>query len=342
MRLPAAMLLAVLPAAAHPAEDLHAGLDEIAERIVGLAAEGSTVAVSTVTHDDGTCSELSNFASETLINDLFTASEGRLRLIERSQLGAIFREMNLVFDGTVAPAAARRLGEIQGVESIVTGRVTTFGETVQVVARLIGTEDGAVLAVAEADFPLLDAVEAMMAGRSREACGFAGPESASPAPKVASDPTPEQATPAGDEVFTSDVFSADIAVLRYDSSTGEGSTTVRFSNISDKPIALSYVRESLAISQLAKGSLTSGSDWPDIRVCRRGTAENCTSDNPLYATVVPPGMSARLTFDLDGASDLEVPSFTISMGVVVTPDAADPETYDVQTVSFTEVTPTMR
>ena len=336
MRLPAAMLLAVLPAAAHPAEDLHAGLDEIAERIVGLAAEGSTVAVSTVTHDDGTCSELSNFASETLINDLFTASEGRLRLIERSQLGAIFREMNLVFDGTVAPAAARRLGEIQGVESIVTGRVTTFGETVQVVARLIGTEDGAVLAVAEADFPLLDAVEAMMAGRSREACGFA------PAPG-GDDATPagERPRPEGGPTFASDVFEAEVVGLHYAPSTGEASAAIRFRNTSEAPIGLSYVSKSLAVADGAGGFMSLKDTWSGIRVCST-TRSRCTAGNSSYATTIPAGKAAQLNFDLEGASDVEDPSLTMSMEFVVTPNAADTETYDVRMVSFFDVAPSTR
>jgi len=125
------------------AVDVDAGLDEIAAQIFDRAASRNgdasppSIAISTFTHGDGTCSQLSNYASEFVVDSLFNASGGDVEIIERSQLAAIFRELDLVYDGTVAPDAAKRVGEISGVDALITGSLIEFGEEVKLQARLI-------------------------------------------------------------------------------------------------------------------------------------------------------------------------------------------------------------
>ena len=123
------------------------------------------------------------------MGSIHEAAGGRLRLIERSAPSAILRERRPSHDGTIAPQAARSLGQVEGVRAIAAGTVTEFGERVVLQSRLIGTGDGTVLAPARSSFPIVETVEGMMAERSRGACGFAaaaepGPEDAAPTVQV--------------------------------------------------------------------------------------------------------------------------------------------------------------
>ena len=353
-RAPILALAAVVAMPAEAAETLDASLSEIAGQIVSEAvarAEGEApviVGVSTFTHHDGSCSDLTNFVSELLVGSLYEAADGRLRLIERSALAAIFRERELSYDGTIAPEAARSLGQIEGVQAIVTGTVTEFGERVVIQSRLIGTGDGTVLAPARSSFPVVDTIEGMMAERSRGACGFAAP-----AEEAAAEPgATVQATVATDaarpgppaaRTYASDAFEAEIVSLTYAAATGEASVGLRFANTTDAEIGLSYLPRSLAVSDGAGGVMERDEVWSGLRECDTTIYfSRCNTSDPRYATVIDPGKFAQLNFNLAGAKDLEAPSLTLTFDLIVTPDTADTETYDVRSVGFFDVEPEMR
>ncbi|QYX56745.1 CsgG/HfaB family protein [Roseovarius sp. SCSIO 43702] len=342
-------------APAQAAGTVDGSLEEVAAQIVTRtqADEPPTIGISTFTHGDGTCSELSNYVTEFIVDSLFNAGEGKINIIERSQLSAIFREMELVFDGTIAPDAAKQLGEIEGVDAIVTGSLIQFGEQVKMQARLISTENGRLFATARSSFPSVGSVANMMATRSRAQCGFS-PEADDAGTGTGAGGTQVVVVDTGGAAgggqaqglaepsrrFSSDVYEAEVSSLVYSKSKGEMSVSMRFKNTSENPIGLSFVPKTLSVADGAGGFMEYKDNWSGIRTCYSASALHyCNTSSPQYATTVQPGKVSQLNFLMQGAKDLESPKISLAMEFVVTPNTADIDSYEVQSVGFYDMVP---
>ncbi|MBM7066159.1 FlgO family outer membrane protein [Actibacterium sp. 188UL27-1] len=328
------------------AGSLDEALTEIAGQIVESLPQDDlpTVAISTFTHTGNTCSDLSNYISEIMLPTV--QRNGNFRIFARSQLSAIFRELELVYDGTISPSAAQEIGKISGVEAILTGNITPFGQRLMVIATLIDTSDGGVLASATADFPITETERALLATQNAALCGFINRSGGSgPATTSASSTTTGglPLAPSGDTSFSSDIFEAQVASLYYAPTSGDTTWTIRFRNISDKPIGLSAVPGSFSIADGIGGVMAMGEQWSGVRQCYRATQlQYCNTSDPKYATILPPGKVAQLNFNSSGAKDLANPLLTVSMEFVVTPDTSDTATYDVRSVGFFDLQPVIR
>lgn len=342
--------MAGLAGTAEAASSVDESLDEIAGQIVERTrTDGTaTIGISTFTHSDGTCSDLSNYVSEFVVDSLFNAGEGKIDIIERSQLSAIFREMELVFDGTIAPDAAKRLGEIEGVDALVTGSLIQFGEQVKVQARMIGTQDGRLFATARSEFPSVGSVAEMMATRSRSACGFAeasGGEAATTQVVVVESGSgqasvQQQSLAEPSRRYSSDVYEAEVSSLIYSKSKGEATFAMRFKNTTENTIALSYLPKSISIADGQGGFMEPKGNWSGLRTCYgEGYLQYCNSSDPKYATVLPPGKVAQLNFQVVGDKDIETPRFTLALELVVTPNVEEKEAYAVQSLGFYDMPP---
>lgn len=344
--------LGLIASSAFAAESIDGGLDEMATQIVQRTANdgGSNVGISTFTHSDGTCSQLSNYISEFIVDSLFNAGQGQIDIIERSQLSAIFREMELVYDATIAPDTARRLGEIAGVDALVTGSLIEFGEVVKVQARLISTKDGKLFATARSDFPMIGTIGQMMEGRSRAACGFTDAKGApvETASAPASATTAQNAgssgiTPASDaaNIYESDIFVAQISNAIYSAAKGEMTISMRVQNTSDKAIAVSYLNKSMSLSDGAGGEMVLEGYPTGMRTCTN-YVQYCTSARPDFASTIPAGKIGQLNFKFTGDGKLTDPVMTMALEMVITPDAGDSETYDVRSINFLDIKPTVK
>lgn len=343
---------ALSSAPALAASSVDGSLDEIAGQIVDRTKSDNRamIGISTFTHSDGTCSDLSNYISEFIVDSLFNAGSGKIDIIERSQLSAIFREMKLVFDGTIAPDAAKRLGEIEGVDAIVTGSLIQFGETIKVQARMISTVDGRLFATARSEFPSVGSVSEMMVERSRGFCGFAEvetPANTASSPSVVvienRSATADTQTPAPlakpSRRFSSDVFEAEVSSLRYSKSKGSASFVVRFKNTSDKDISLSYVSSSLSATDGQGGFMSYSGNWSGLRSCP-SSFSSCTATTPTRSNMLAAGQVAQLNFLMNAEKGIEKPEISLSFELVVTPDAEEAKDgYFVQSVGFFDMVP---
>ncbi|WP_095589029.1 CsgG/HfaB family protein [Actibacterium ureilyticum] len=351
--LPAVLALGLAGGMAQAADGVDSSLDEIAQQIVTKTrADGvPIIGISTFTHSDGTCSELSNYITEFLVDSLFNAGEGQIELIERSQLSAIFRELELVYDGTIAPDAAKKLGEIEGVDALVSGSLIEFGERIKLQARLISTENGKLFSTARSDFPLIGSVSKMTATRSRGACGFTA------APGAAAEPAGQTVTVVtGDttttiapapvterRVYNSDIFDAHIVSLFYSPNSGEISVAIRFNNKSDNEIALSYIPKTITASDATGTVMTGQGEVAGIRTCRGlGYMGQCNSTYPQYASVVPAGKPAQMNFTIAGVKGLEQLIMTLAFEMVVTPNTSEAGEYAARSIGYFDLVPTVR
>lgn len=334
------------------ASSVDGSLDAIAGQIVERTkSDGrTTIGISTFTHSDGTCSDLSNYISEFIVDSLFNAGSGKIDIIERSQLSAIFREMELVFDGTIAPDAAKRLGEIEGVDAVVTGSLIQFGETVKVQARMISTVDGRLFATARSEFPSVGSVSDMMEERSRGFCGFAevkATEGGVPNPSVVvienrAHATDAQATvplAAPSRRFSSDVYEAEVSSLKYSKSKGTASFAVRFKNTTEKEISISYVSNSLAVTDGQGGFMEYKGNWSGLRSCN-SSFNRCSANSPDRSTTIAAGKIAQLNFSMSAEKGIEKPQISLGFELVVTPDAEEAKDgFVVQSVGFFDMVP---
>ena len=351
---PTALIAALgLTQAAHAASTVDGALDEVATTIVErIQGDGvPTIGISTFTHADGTCSDMSNYINEFIVDSLFNVGNGRVDIIERSQLSAIFREMKLVFDGTIAPDAAKALGEIEGVDALVTGSLVQFGEMIKIQARMISTENGRLFATARSEFPNVGSVANMMATRSRAQCGFAEeggaanavttqmqPKSANTATNSAvSSPTASMVAPS--RKFESAAFDAEVTRLVV-SEKGDANFVVRFHNKGETPIGLAYIKESLSVVDETGAPLTYKDNWRGIETCYSVTQTNfCTGGDPRYATVLAVGQTIQHSFTMSGVKDPGSAELTLGLRLVVTPDTSEAGARSVLPVTFFDVSP---
>lgn len=128
-----------------------------------LASSGKkNVAVVDFTDLTGNTTELGRFLAEELSVDLAMVAKG-FRVIDRTHLKAILQENKLAATGVIDPQTARKLGQIAGVEALVTGTVTPFGDSVRLTVKVLDTATAEMLTATNTDIPKTKAVEELLA-----------------------------------------------------------------------------------------------------------------------------------------------------------------------------------
>jgi TolB-like protein len=155
-----ALLLAPVAAVPAFAQDLKTVSSSLSSRI---AASGRrTVAVIDFTDLQGNVTELGRFLAEELSVDLVGDAKG-FEVIERTQLKTILQEHKLATTGLIDPQTARKLGQIAGVDALVTGIITPLGDSVRLSAKVLDTTTAKMIAASTVDIPKTRAVEELLA-----------------------------------------------------------------------------------------------------------------------------------------------------------------------------------
>ncbi len=147
-----------------------------------------TVAVVDFTDLQGNITELGRFIAEELSVDLTISAKG-FEVIDRTHLRSILAEHKLSISGLVNPDTVKKLGQIAGVQAIVTGSVTPFGDSIRLTCKVIATDTARVISAGKGDIAKTKAIEELL-GRGIETAAPGAPAPAKPAPG-----TPAPATP---------------------------------------------------------------------------------------------------------------------------------------------------
>jgi TolB-like protein len=170
------LLLTAITAVPSFAQDMKTVSASLASRI---AASGrKTVAVIDFTDLQGNVTELGRFLAEELSVDLVADAKG-FEVIERTQLKVILQEHKLATTGLIDPQTARKLGQIAGVDALVTGTITPFGDTVRLSAKVLDTTTARMIAASTVDIPKTRAIEDLLAKGIESPQPSSGPEPAS-------------------------------------------------------------------------------------------------------------------------------------------------------------------
>lgn len=131
---------------ASAATDLCKQIKETYRRKKVKAAKAEKIAIIEFTDKSSRSSNLGTLLSEELVSRLFQMKD--FQLIERQLLEKVLEEHKLGAEGLLDPATMKELGRLLAVEGILVGTSYAEGDTVEVNARLISTEDGTLQAVA--------------------------------------------------------------------------------------------------------------------------------------------------------------------------------------------------
>ena len=134
-------------------------------------ANRKNLAVIDFTDLQGGTTELGRFLADELSSELSDNTRG-LEIIDRSNLRSILVEHKFSMSGLVNPKTIKALGKFSGVDALVIGTVTPFGDSVRVSLKVISTETAKVVASAKVDIPRTKAIEELL---SREIKPVAGP-----------------------------------------------------------------------------------------------------------------------------------------------------------------------
>ena len=121
-------------------------IDSLSKTMADKIAEAGKKKVAVVDFTDlqGTVTELGRFVSEEFSVSLVSAGKG-FRVVDRTHLQSIIKENKLSTTGVIDPKTARKLGKIAGVEALVTGSLTSFGDNVRITVKILDTETAEVI-----------------------------------------------------------------------------------------------------------------------------------------------------------------------------------------------------
>jgi curli biogenesis system outer membrane secretion channel CsgG len=140
--------------------EVQAAAEAVSER---LAAAGKrSVAVVDFTDLQGEPTELGRFLAEEISVALVSSSRP-LEVVDRTNLKVLLQEHKLAATGLIDPATAKKLGQIAGVDALVTGTLTPFGDTVRLTLKVLDTATARIVAAATAEIPKTKAIEELVA-----------------------------------------------------------------------------------------------------------------------------------------------------------------------------------
>lgn len=121
-----------------------------------------SVAVVDFTDLQGNVTELGRFLAEEFSVALAGAGKG-FEVVDRTHLKSIIAEHKLSSTGIIDPQTARKLGEIAGVEVLITGTITPFGDSVRISVKILDTATAKIIGASSGDIAKTKAIEELLA-----------------------------------------------------------------------------------------------------------------------------------------------------------------------------------
>jgi TolB-like protein len=149
-------------------------IKNISQELARKIEESGKKSIAVVDFNDlqGNITELGRFLAEEFSTALVTTGKG-FEVVDRTHLKSILAEHKLSFTGLIDPQTARKLGKIAGVEAIVTGTITPFGDSVRLSVKVLVTDTAKVITASTGNIPKTKAIEELLT-REVVKTGFSG------------------------------------------------------------------------------------------------------------------------------------------------------------------------
>ncbi len=132
----------------------------MAEKIA--KAGKKTIAVVDFTDLQGNVTELGRFLAEEFSVALAGTSKG-FEVVDRTHLKSILVEHKLSSTGIIDPQTARKLGQIVGVDALITGTITPFGDSIRISVKVLDTTTAKVVSASTGNIAKTKAIEELLA-----------------------------------------------------------------------------------------------------------------------------------------------------------------------------------
>jgi TolB-like protein len=130
---------------------------------VNIASAGKKiVAVVDFTDLQGNVTELGRFLAEEFSIAMAGADKGFM-VVDRTHLKSIIEEHKLSSTGLIDPQTARKLGKIAGVEALITGTITPFGDSIRLAVKVLDTETAKMISASSGNIAKTQAIEELLA-----------------------------------------------------------------------------------------------------------------------------------------------------------------------------------
>ena len=131
----------------------------MADRIIQTGIQ--TVAVADFTDLQGNVTELGRFLAEH-ISVALAGSGRRLMVVDRTHIRTLLKEHKLSSTGLIDPATARQLGKVAGVEALITGTITPFGDTIDMTIKVLHTETAKIIDASTVNIAATEAIKVLL------------------------------------------------------------------------------------------------------------------------------------------------------------------------------------
>jgi TolB-like protein len=302
-----ALLFSMAAALPGNAQDMRPISASLAARLDATGRKA--VAVIDFTDLQGNVTELGRFLAEELSVALVSDAKS-FAVVDRTHLKALLRENKLASTGLIDPQTARQLGKIAGVDVLLTGTLTAFGDSVRLAVKALDTETARILGAATAEIAKTKVIEELLGKGVGEALG---------APSSAAGPTagsPRRATPTTASGTTGTSFANDFlavtarsAGVAYNRNQWNASVALTIENISQEEQLLAYAMNSAGLSDAqARG-------WRVSAVSGLPMTYSNPPNRQEFARLPPGGkQTVILTFEANGDAEAARPSqLAISM-----------------------------
>ncbi len=252
------------------------------------------VAVDAFANLDGFQSLLGDFVSEELVTRFCVAGMDSFDVVERRALARVLKEQRQTSDGKFDKASVSRIGELLGVEAIVTGSIADLGHGVKINARVISVENARVFAAAYRKVDKDEAIEAMIRKQAPVISGF-----------------PVASVPSGSR-YRNDFLSVDLSSVEISKDRRELTLTLDMKNTTNEALAI-VLKDRVAVIDAWDGRrirLSSHRDMTGLKSCRDRKSHRVNLKN---YTDIPPGDTLTVTLKFMVRKPIKSPKVSLIM-----------------------------
>lgn len=112
----------------------------------------TSIAVVDFTDLDGNVTQLGRYIAEEMSVALLNAADN-FEVVDRTHLKTLLQQHKLSATGLIDPATATKLGKLAGVEALITGTLTPFGDSFRLAVKVLDVNTAKLIGAMSADLP---------------------------------------------------------------------------------------------------------------------------------------------------------------------------------------------